>query len=146
MVQAKSRARKLFGGGFAGQSRDGEVGTRFRTLMTVGGLDEEAAGDLLENARERGGSGLDLDEAEILLGGEAGEGFGGEGGSDDGLDEEFGDLLGGGSIDLAVDADDAAEGGDGIGGESAAIGVEDGRAGGGAAGVGVLDDDNGGLV
>ncbi len=57
-------------------------------------LEEEAAGDLLEDARRFGG--VDLDEAEVLLGGEAGEGFGREGGGDDGFDEELGDLFGGG--------------------------------------------------
>jgi hypothetical protein len=46
----------------------------------------------------------------------------------------------------AIDADDAAKGGDGIGGERFLIGLKDGCAGGRAAGVGVLDDDDGGLV
>ena len=64
--------------------------------------------------------GVDLDQAQVLLGGEALEGFGGEGRGDDGFDEELGDLFGGGGVDLAVDADDAAEGGDGVGGEGAA--------------------------
>ena len=40
-------------------------------------------------------------------------------------------------------ADDAAEGGDGVGGEGALVGFEDGCAGGGSAGVGVLDDGDG---
>ncbi len=39
-----------------------------------------------------------------------------------------------------VNADDAAEGGDGIGGEGFLVSLEDGCAGGRAAGVGVLDD------
>ena len=38
------------------------------------------------------------------------------------------------------------EGGDGIGLERSEVGLEDGGAGGGSAGVGVLDDDDGGLV
>ena len=73
------------------------------------------------------------------------EGFGGERRRYDGFDEEFGDLLGGGAVDLAVDAEDAAEGGDWVGGEGAGVGLEDGGAGGGSAGVGVLDDDYSGL-
>ena len=105
----------------------------------VGVLDEEAAGDLFEDAWGVGGG--DLEEAEVLLGGEAGEGFGGEGGGYDGFDEELGDFFGGCGVDLAVDADDATEGGDGVGFEGAAVGFEDCGAGGGSAGVGVLDDD-----
>ncbi len=58
----------------------------------VGGLDEHAAGDLLENAESP--DGLDLHEAQVLFGGEPGESFGGEGGRDDGLNEESGDLFG----------------------------------------------------
>jgi hypothetical protein len=71
-------------------------------------------------------------------------GFRGEGRGGDGFDEELGDLGGGCGVDFAVDADDAAEGGDGIGGEGFFVGFEDGCAGGCAAGVGVLDDGDGG--
>ncbi len=105
----------LFGGGLA-VGDDGEVG--LGDAEVVGVLDEEAAGDLLEDAG--GWGGVDLDEAEVLFGGEALEGFGGEGGRDDGFDEELGYLFGGGGVDLAVDADDASEGGDGVGLEGAA--------------------------
>ena len=94
----------------------------------------------------RGGAGADFDEAEVLLGGEALACFGREGGCSDGFDEELGDFGGGFGVDGAVDADDSAEGGDGIAGESLLVGLEDGVAGCGAAGVGVLDDDDGGLV
>ena len=62
------------------------------------------------------------------------------------LDEELRDLLGGGSVHLAIDAEHAAKGGDGVCGECAGVGVEDGRTGGGATGIGVLDDDDGGFV
>ena len=58
----------------------------------------------------------------------------------DGLDEEFGDLFGGCGVDLAIDADNSAEGGDWIRRECFLIGFEDGCAGSRAAGVGVLDD------
>jgi hypothetical protein len=90
----------------------------------VGVLHKEAAGDLLEDARGVW-AGVMASRAEVLLGGEAGERLGRERGRDDGFDEELGDLLGGG-VDLAVDADDASEGGDGIGLEGAAVGLEDG--------------------
>ena len=89
---------------------------------------------------------MDLDQAQVLLGGEALAGFGREGGGGDGFDEELGDFFGGVAVDFAVDADDAAEGGDGVAGEGLLVGLEDGCAGGRAAGVGVLDDDDGGLV
>ncbi len=112
------------------------------TRASVGVLEEEAAGDLLEDGGAFAGG--DLDEAEVLFGGEAGRASGVKDGGDDGFDEELGDLFGGFGVDLAVDADDATEGGDGIGGEGAVVGVEDGGAGGGAAGVGVLDDGDGG--
>ena len=49
-------------------------------------------------------------------------------GRDDGLDEQLGDLRGGCAVDLAVDADDAAEGRDGIGLERALVGLEHRRA------------------
>ena len=110
----------------------------------IGVLDEHAAGNLLEHAR--GGGGGDLDKAEVLFGGEAGEGLGGEGGGDDGFDEEPGDFFRGGAVDLAVDAKDASEGGDGVGGEGAGVGFENRGARGGSAGVGVLDDDDGGFL
>ena len=130
----------LFGGGLA-LGDDAELG--LGDAEAVGVLHEEAAGDLLEDAwglgRGRSGRG----------GGSfwrrSARGFRGEGGRDDGFDEELGDLLGGGGVDLAVDADDAAEGGDGVGFEGAAVGFEDGGAGGGSAGVGVLDDGDGGV-
>ena len=54
----------------------------------------------------------------------------GEGRRDDGFDEELGNLFGGCGVDLAVDADDASEGGDGVGFEGALVGFEDGCAGG----------------
>ena len=53
----------------------------------------------------RGGRGVDFDQAQILFGGEALAGFGGEAGGD-GFDEELGDLFGGVAVDFAVDADD----------------------------------------
>ena len=93
----------------------------------------------------RGLAELDFDEAEILLGGEDGQGLGGEGGRGDGFDEELGDGGRGVGVDFAIDADDAAEGGDGVGGEGFFVGLEDGCAGGCAAGVGVLDDGDGGF-
>ena len=49
-------------------------------------------------------------------------------------------------IDLAIDADDAAEGRDRVGGEGFFVGIENRRAGGCAARIGVLDDGDGGLL
>ncbi len=72
--------------------------------------------------------GIDFDQAQVLLGGEAGEGFGREAGRGDGLDEELGDFLGGFGVDFAIDADDAAEGGDGVAARARLIGLEDGAA------------------
>ena len=113
-------------------------------VFVVRGLDEQATGDLLKDAGAVGWR--DLDKAKVFLGGEAGQGFRRERWCDDGFDEEFGDLLGGGGVDLAVDAEDAAKGGDWVRGEGAGVGLEDGCAGGGAAGIGVLDDDDGGFL
>ena len=110
----------------------------------VGVLQQQSAGDVLDDGARRGG--VDFDQAQILFGGEALAGLGGEGGRGDGLDEELGDFGGGVGVDRAIDADDAAEGGDGIAGEGLLVGLEDGCAGGRAAGVGVLDDDDGGFV
>ena len=104
----------------------------------VGVLQQQAAGDVLDDRPRRGG--LDFDQAQVLLGGEALPGLGGEGGRGDGFDEQLGDLLGGVAVDLAVDADDAAEGRDRVAGQRLLVGLEDGGAGGRAAGVGVLDD------
>ena len=94
----------------------------------------------------RGGAASDFDQAEILFGGEALQGFGRKGGSGDGFDEELGDLFGCCGVDFAIDADDSAEGGDGIAGQRLLVGLEDRCAGGRAAGIGVLDDGHHGLI
>ena len=77
---------------------------------------------------------------------EAIEGIVTEGGSGDGFDEEVGHFFGGIAVDFAIDADDGAEGGDGIGDERLAVGFKLIVAGGDAAGIGVLDDGDGGLI
>jgi hypothetical protein len=89
----------------------------------------------------RGGR-SDLDEAEVLFGGEALAGFGVKAGAAMASTKSLA-ISAAARVDLAIDADDAAEGRDGIGGEGFLIGLEDGCAGGRAAGVGVLDDDDG---
>ena len=53
---------------------------------------------------------MDFDQAQVLFGGEALAGLGGEGWGGDGFDKELGDLFGGSCVDLAIDADDAAKG------------------------------------
>ncbi len=88
----------------------------------------------------------DLNEAEVLFGSETFASFRSERRCGDGFDEELGDFGCGLAIDGAIDANDPAECGDGIAGESLLIGLEDGGSRCGAAGVGVLDDDDGGLV
>ena len=88
--QAKIRLRISSRGGRAGGDHF-EVG--LGDAGGVGVLKQQAAGDLLEDGAER--SGADLDEAEVLLGGEAVAGLGSECRGGDGFDEELGDLLGG---------------------------------------------------
>ena len=68
--QAKSRARSSSAVGLR-VGDDLEVG--LGDAEVVGVLQEEAAGDLLEDAGGVGG--VDLDEAEVLLGGEARRGL-----------------------------------------------------------------------
>ena len=141
MRQAKRRLGGLFRGWLA-------LGDDFEVRRGDGGgvgvLKEHAAGDLPGDWR--GGGGVDLDETEVLFGGEDGECFRGEGGGGDGFYEELGDDCCRFGVDRVIDADDAAEGGDGVGGEGFFVGLEDGMAGGGSAGVGVLDDGDGRFV
>ena len=86
------------------------------------------------------------EEAEVLLAGEDGlGGFVGVGGDDD-FGEDGGDLGGGGFVEGAVEGDDAAVGADRVAAQGEVPGVGEGGGGGDAAGVGVLDDDHGGLV
>ena len=59
----------------------------------VGVLQEQPARDVLDDRTRR--SGMNLDQAQILPGGKALAGLGGEGRSGDGLDKELGNLLGG---------------------------------------------------
>jgi hypothetical protein len=77
---------------------DLEIG--FGDLGGVGVLQEHAAGDLLDDRLWR--AEFDFDEAEILLGGEDGQRFGGEAGRGDGFDEELGDGGGGGGVYFAL--------------------------------------------
>ncbi len=138
-AQAKRRAASSSGVGW--RLGDGfEVGGG--DPEGVGVLEEEATGDLFEG--DGGGAGGDFDEAQVLFGGKAVAGFGGEGRGDDGFDEELGYLLGSRAVYGLIDADDAAEGGDGVCGEGLGVGLEDGGGDGGSAGVGVLDDGDGG--
>src|SRR5437868_5922931 len=102
-----------------------EEGVRRRHAVVAAVPYDRAAGDLPEHALGTGAGGWfegDLQEAEVLLCREAGESAGGEARGDDSLDEELRDLLGCRAIDLAVDADDAAEGGDGVSLEGALVG------------------------
>ena len=85
---------------------------------------------------------MDFDQTQILLGGEPLAGFRCEGRGGDGLEKELGDLLSSIGVHSAVDADDAAEGRDGIAGKGFLECFQDRCAGGRAAGVGVLDDDH----
>ncbi len=110
----------------------------------VGVLEKQAAGDLLDDGFRRGG--VDLDQAEVPFAGEGFAGFGGKGRGRRWLRRRAWRSLRRPRRRLAVDADDAAEGRDGVGGEGFLIGLEDGGAGGCAAGVGVLDDGDGGQV
>src|ERR1035438_4240938 len=98
---------------------------------------------MLDDRARRGG--MDFNQAEVLFGGEALAGFRGEGGGSDGFDKELGDFLGGLAVDFTVDADDSAKGRRWVRGESFLVGGKDVGSGGGAAGVGVLDDDDGGI-
>src|SRR6185437_6255195 len=106
--------------------------------VAVGVLQEQATGNLLEDTR--GMRGADFNEAKVLLGGEAGAGFGRERWRGDGFHEELGDFLGCCDVYLAVDSDDGTEGGDRIGGEGFLVGFEDCGACCGSARIGVLDD------
>ena len=115
-----------------------------RNASEVGILEQQAAGNLLQHALV--GSRANDDEAEILFCGEALARLGSEAGSGDGFDKERGHFFGGIAVDFAIDADDRSEGGDGIGDQGFAVGVEDIGAGGRAAGIGVLDDGDHGLV
>ncbi len=110
----------------------------------VGILEKQTAGNLFEDALIRGGA--NDHKTKILLCGETLPGFGSEAGSGYGFDKQRGHFFGGVAVDLAIDADDGAEGGDGIGDQGLAVGVEDVGAGGRAAGIGVLDDGDHGLV
>ena len=138
----KDQASKFFG------SR-GAPGDYFEFVFSdaagVGVLKEQAAGNVFDDRARR--CVADLNEAQILFGRKALARFRGEGGRSDGFDEELGDLFGRGfSIDVAIDADDSAECGDGIARERLLIGLENRWSRCGAAGIGVLDDDDGRLV
>src|SRR6202034_1423086 len=110
----------------------------------VGILQQKASGDVFDDGPRR--SGLDFNQAKILLRGKALFGLSGEAGSCYGFDEELGDFLGGSAVDDAIDAEDAAEGRDRVSGKSFLIGFEDRCSGGCAAGIGVLDDGHGGRI
>ena len=99
---------------------------------------------MLDDRFWRGG--LNLDQTEILLGGEALAGFRGEGRRGDCFDKELCDFSGGFRVNSSIDADDTSKSGDGIGGEGFLVGLKDCCSGGCAAGVCVFDDDDGGLV
>ncbi len=101
----EEQAAQLLGGG---RTPGDDFQLRFGDAGGVGVLEEQSAGDVLDDGPGRGG--LDFDQAQVLFGGEPLAGFGGEGRSGDGFDEEFGDFGGGLGVDEAVDADDAAEG------------------------------------
>jgi hypothetical protein len=109
-------------------------------------LQEEAAGDGLgEDARGGGvGQAFGDQQAEVFLFRKDGLGGGVGARRDDDFGEDFGDDFCGLFVERAVQRDDAAEGGGGVAGERALVGVDDGGAEGDAAGVGVLDDGDGG--
>ena len=94
----------------------------------------------------RGRRGAHFDQAQVLFGGEALAGLGGEGRRGDGLDKELGNLSGGVAVHRAVDADDPAECRDRVASQRLPVGLHDIRSGGRAAGVGVLHDDRCWLV
>ena len=89
--------------------------------------------------------GANLDQPQILFRGEALASLRRKRRRGDRLDKQIGDLFGRCSVYLAIDADHAAVGGDGIAGQGFLIGLENGSASRRAAGIGVLDDDDGGL-
>ena len=111
---------------------------------SVGVLQKQAAGNLLDDRARR--SGTDFDKAQILFRGEAFARLRAKSWSRDGFDEELGNLSGGFAVHGAIDPDDSAESGDRVACECFLICLENGLAGGGTAGVGVFDDDCGGLV
>jgi hypothetical protein len=116
----------------------------FSNAAGVGVLKKQATGDMLDDGARR--CGTDFDKAEVLFGGEALTGFGSKGRSGDGLDEKLGDFFCGSAIDGAIEADDGAEGGYWIAGQSLLVSVQEVFAERCAAGVGVLDDDDGRLI
>src|SRR5581483_5003483 len=90
--------------------------------------------------------GMDLDQTQVLLAREGFTGLCGKRWRRDGLYKQLGNLFGGFSIHLLVDADDSTERGDGIRGQGLAVGLEHGCPGGSAARIGVFDDGHGGRV
>jgi len=123
----------------------GDAGLGADEGFAVGTLDEVAAGDRFDDGLIEAAGG-DGEQAEVLLGGEQGEGLGAVGGGGDGFDEGLGDFGGGIGIEFAVEGEHTAEGADGVGGEGLAVAVGEGGGGGAAARVGVLDDGAGGEV
>ncbi len=93
-----------------------------------------------------GGATLDHQQPQILLGAQLGFGALAEGRSRNGLHKQLADLLRQRLVDLAIDADHAAKGGDWIGCQRLLVCLRHGRTDGRAAGVAVLDDGNRRLI
>ena len=107
-------------------------------------MQQKPAGDILDHRARLGGA--NFHQAQVLLRGKALARFRREARRGNRLDKQLGDLLGGSSIHLAIDANHSAEGRDRIASQSFLVGIEDGRAGCSSAGVGVFDDDDGGFL
>ncbi len=137
----EDQAAQFFGGG---RTPGNDLQFVLGDAACVGVLQKQAAGNLLDDRARR--CGTDFDKTQILFRGEAFARLRTESWSCDGFDEELGNLSGGFAIHGAIDPDDAAESGDRVACERFLICLENGLASGGTAGVGVFDDDCGGLV
>ena len=120
----EEQAAQFFGGG---RTPGDDFELRLGNAEGIGVLKQQTAGDLLDDGAR--GRGQDFDQAEILFSGETLAGLGREGRRGDGFDKELGNLLGRGGVYFAVDADNSAEGRDGVAGEGFPVRLEDGDAG-----------------
>ncbi len=89
---------------------------------SVGVLQQEPAGDMLDNGPAR--SRMDLDKAKVFLCGKALQGLLSEGWRGDGFDKELGDFFRSRGVHRPIDADHAAKCGDGIGSQRLLVGLE----------------------
>ncbi len=107
-------------------------------------LQEQAAGDMLYHGAGR--SGTNLDKAQVLLCGETFARIGREGWSGDSFDKQLCNLFGRGTVDLAIDTDNSTESRDRVTGQRFLISLMHVLPRGCSTGIGVLDDDDRGLV